>query len=186
MPRRSTHEPSTPHSTVRTGSDQELELLALLPQLAMALRAGRRDVPENVRALIDRAQGLGPRHVSVMIQLALHGPQSVSDLSSRLGVTLPTTSLMVGELSQAGLVERREDAADRRRTIVNISDSYAPELIAMIALRIELLSRVLASLEPAERDGFIKGLRVLVTELTSRETGDNASGILSRCVPGSE
>jgi DNA-binding MarR family transcriptional regulator len=33
----------------------------------------------------------------------------LSKLAERIGLTLGTTSLLVGELSRAGLVERRED-----------------------------------------------------------------------------
>jgi DNA-binding MarR family transcriptional regulator len=34
-----------------------------------------------------------------------------------------TTSLLVGELDRAGFVERHEDEADRRRTIVSLQGS---------------------------------------------------------------
>jgi DNA-binding MarR family transcriptional regulator len=114
---------------------------------------------------LDQTEGLGPRHLKVLAQLALHGPQSVSELSARLGLTVPTTSLMAGELSNAGLVERSEDPADRRRTIVSMSHALVPELDQLVESRIGLVSQVLAELEPDERDAFLKGLRSLIAQI---------------------
>lgn len=140
------------------------ELLALLPRLVAVVRSGSREMPSAARQLVV-AYGLGPRHGAVLVQLAMAGSQSVSELSQRLGVTLATASLLVGELSRAGLVERREDPHDRRRTLVTIVPAHAPAFRAIAAERTALLERALAQLEPAERRGLINGLSVLIAEL---------------------
>lgn len=90
---------------------------------------------------------------------------SVSALSSRLGVTLTTASLMVGELSQSGLVERREDEADRRRTIVELAPDHRAPLEAWLAARAEPLRNTLARLSEDERAAFLKGMRLRGEEL---------------------
>ena len=53
-------------------------------------------------------------------------PATVGELASRLGLTLPTVSGVLADLDRAGLVERRPDPADRRRTIVQIIPGQAP------------------------------------------------------------
>ena len=48
---------------------------------------------------------LNKRHLPALLVITFAGPLSVSDLASRLGHGLPTTSTLVGELSRAGLLE---------------------------------------------------------------------------------
>jgi DNA-binding MarR family transcriptional regulator len=54
-------------------------------------------------------------------ELCAAGPLSVSELPERIGLSLSSASATVIELADAGLIERAEDPADRRRTIVQIS-----------------------------------------------------------------
>ena len=79
--------------------------------------------PPELREAAARGS-LGPRHVPALLAVAAAEPLSVSELSRRLGLGLSTTSTLVGELSRAGLLERYEDDADRRRTIVRLHDDY--------------------------------------------------------------
>jgi DNA-binding MarR family transcriptional regulator len=67
---------------------------------------------------------LSPRHVAALEQIR-GGPLTVGELASRLGLTLPTVSGVLADLDRAGLVERRPDPADRRRTIVQIIPAQA-------------------------------------------------------------
>jgi DNA-binding MarR family transcriptional regulator len=90
------------------------------------------------------------------------GPHSVGQLSSRLGVTLSTASLLVGELSRAGFVVRAEDPNDRRRTIVDLAPEYSHEVGNFVAGRAGPIRSALEQLEPEERSAFVKGLRNLV------------------------
>lgn len=50
---------------------------------------------------------------------------TVNELAVRLEVVPTTVSLMVGELTRKGILERREDEADRRRRIVGIAEGAA-------------------------------------------------------------
>ncbi len=59
-----------------------------------------------------------------MIHLVNAGQMSVSDISNRLGVNLATASLSVTQLANIGIVERKEDPEDHRRTIVSIAERY--------------------------------------------------------------
>jgi DNA-binding MarR family transcriptional regulator len=107
---------------------------------------------------------LGPRHVPVMVRLATEGPMSVGELAESLGLSLPSASLLVGDLSRQGLVERREDERDRRRTIVTVADAYHDDMVAAYTVRSAPVRRALARLSAAERAVLIKGFRLIGEE----------------------
>jgi DNA-binding MarR family transcriptional regulator len=117
---------------------------------------------------------LGPRHVPALIALALEDGLSVSDLAELIGLTLSTTSLLVGELSRAGLVDRAEDEDDRRRTIVRLNERYQADARAWLQERLEPFRRTLQRLTVAQRAGFLQGWRILEEELTRPASGPDA------------
>ncbi len=67
---------------------------------------------------------IAPRHIEILIQLANTKEMSVSDIANRLGVNLTAASLSVTQLANVGIVERKEDPEDHRRTIVSIAEPY--------------------------------------------------------------
>jgi DNA-binding MarR family transcriptional regulator len=97
--------------------------------------------------------------------VATEGPAAVSDLASALGVSLPAASMLTRELEDAGLVERGEDPADRRRTVVELEPRTAAGVHEWLRRRDAPLERALASLDDAERAAFLKGLRALADAL---------------------
>jgi DNA-binding MarR family transcriptional regulator len=111
--------------------------------------------------------GLGPRHVRVLMNLAFEDAQSVSRLAERIGLSLGTTSLMVGELSRAGLVERSEDEHDRRRTIVTLHPSHRKTVQLLFRERTEPMRRALERMAPADRATFMACWRLLAEEVGS-------------------
>jgi DNA-binding MarR family transcriptional regulator len=90
---------------------------------------------------------------------------SVSELSQRIGLSLATTSQLVGELSRAGLLERSEDERDRRRTLVRVPDAYRPHIQAMLEDHMAPMQRTLERLSPRAREHFLEGFRILRDEV---------------------
>jgi DNA-binding MarR family transcriptional regulator len=117
---------------------------------------------------------LGERHVAPLVALVIGGPASVSELAERIGLTPATTSLLVGELSRAGFVERREDEADRRRTIVSIDKSIEDVVRPSLRATLAPLDRALARMSAAQRAHFMDGLRILNEEMR-RSEGNGSS-----------
>ncbi|MGB6577435.1 MAG: MarR family transcriptional regulator, partial [Streptosporangiaceae bacterium] len=107
---------------------------------------------------------LSPRHVAALEQIR-GGPLTVGELASRLDLTLPTVSGVLADLDRAGLVERRPDPADRRRTIVQIIPSQATLISHWLDGAATPLARVLDKLTAAEREAFLKAMDLLETEL---------------------
>jgi DNA-binding MarR family transcriptional regulator len=83
----------------------------------------------------------------------------------------------VSELSRAGLLERVEDDADRRRTLVRVAPEHAAAIEAFLSRRLEPLRRALQRLSLPERAAFVRGLDVLTEELSlAAATGGVAPG----------
>ena len=106
-----------------------------------------------------------PRHVAALVQVALDGPLTISELAERLRVSLATTSQVVSDIEEWELVTKTTDPADRRRTLVAIADAHRPLIRAMIDQRLKPLQRTLQRLEPDQRVSFLQGLVVLADEL---------------------
>jgi len=162
---------STPTPAVTQA--QLAELLPLLPALTKAMTRKSHEVPAAIKADWHR-HGLAPRHMNLLVSLALGGPMSVSELSARLEVGLATASLIVGELGRVGLVVRSEDQTDRRRTIVDLAPAHRQAISAFVGRRAAILKEALEPLTPQERAGLVKGLRAIVSGLDSTLPQDDA------------
>ncbi|WP_153413148.1 MarR family winged helix-turn-helix transcriptional regulator [Nocardia macrotermitis] len=92
-------------------------MVLLMPRLVG--RAKRLPVPEALRSF-----DLAPRHLSLLTYVLLDGPLTVNELASRLEVAPTTASLMISDLSRQGVLARRPDDNDRRRTLVSIAESH--------------------------------------------------------------
>jgi DNA-binding MarR family transcriptional regulator len=135
-------------------------LLLLMPRLVG--RAKRLPVPAALQSL-----DLAPRHLSLLAYLLFDGPLSVNELAERLEVAPTTVSLMVGELSRKGVVERREDDADRRRTIVSIAAANHAAVDAWLARGAQAWRKALEPLTPEQRRMFIDTLLAYEREVTT-------------------
>ncbi|MGW0769370.1 MarR family winged helix-turn-helix transcriptional regulator [Streptomyces sp. NPDC002676] len=128
------------------------ELLLLMPR--MVSRVKRIPVPPVLESL-----SLAPRHLSLLACLLFDGPMTVNELAAHLEVAPTTVSLMVGDLSGKGILDRREDPSDRRRRIVAISPAQHDAIAAWLAPGAAAWRRALEPLTPAERRLFVDTLR---------------------------
>jgi DNA-binding MarR family transcriptional regulator len=144
------------------------ELAGLLARVVHNLKQRGGPPPEPVQAAFDEGS-LAPRHMPVVIAVALEGSMNVSEVAERIGLSVATTSLLVGELSRAGLVERAEDERDRRRTIVTLAEEHREALTAWTQdIVVQPIRRTLERLSPKARASFLEGLRTLAEESEPR------------------
>ncbi len=142
-----------------------------------ALRAlGRAGSGRPAAREILRRHGLAPRHAATLAYLALSGPMGVSALAARLGVARTTASLLVAELAAAGLVDRREDVDDHRRTMVAVSQDSRSEVRQTVEARLAPLRRAAQRLGPARVAELTAGLMVLAEELRGESCDDAGAG----------
>jgi DNA-binding MarR family transcriptional regulator len=142
-----------------TKGQEVAELRLLLRRVMRGLWARRRPTPELLALADDRS--LGRRHVAVLAHVGTEGERSVGALARELGLSLPAASTLARELEQHGLLVRREDPADRRRTVVALAPETEAPVRQWLAGRSVPLERALEALTAAERAAFLKGLRAL-------------------------
>ncbi|MBV9449290.1 MAG: MarR family transcriptional regulator [Streptosporangiaceae bacterium] len=126
---------------------------------------GDRVVHRRHAHLVPGQAEVGPVDLDVGVQPGLVGPITVSELASRLGLTLPTVSGVLADLDRAGFVERHADPADRRRTIVQITPAQTAVITEWLDGAAKPLARVLDKLAPSEQAAFLKAMDLLETEL---------------------
>ncbi|MFI6789493.1 MarR family winged helix-turn-helix transcriptional regulator [Nonomuraea sp. NPDC050383] len=139
-------------------SEEVKEALGFVPLVEAYFRRAQAEMPDELREIF-RRHGLTARHGAVIPQLTVEASLSVSELAARMGMSLTTASELVSDLGRAGLVERREDPANRRRTLVSLAPRHRAMVERFVALRAAPLLQVLDNLSPADRQGFVAGLR---------------------------
>lgn len=142
--------------------DAVSELIKWLPEIAAGLK--RTAVPDELRPLFS-SSSMGPRHIPALAYLLAEGPMAVSHLAARLGVTTGTASLMTTQLAEYGLIERREDPADRRRTLVSVAPGRTDVVETWLRHRAEPIRRCMKRLSGTERQLVARALGILAEEL---------------------
>lgn len=127
----------------------------LLDHLArrMRLRA------ESVLAPFD----LRPRHLVALTVLRAGGGISQQALASTLEMDGTNIVGLLNHLEAGGLVERRRSAIDRRRHVVEITDTGAKRLNEAECALATAEDEVLVALDPAEREALYELLRHAAT-----------------------
>jgi DNA-binding MarR family transcriptional regulator len=106
---------------------------------------------------------LTPQQDAVLQHLALSGPLSVGEMSKHLARAQSVVSEIVDGMVDRALLERMQDAQDRRRTLVWLTDEGRDAL----RRRREVLDagrvrRAMRALSPGLRASLIEGMRGLV------------------------
>jgi DNA-binding MarR family transcriptional regulator len=146
--------------------DERKRLLAAILEFSSLIR--RPEPNESSRLALGRTMrkhGLEQRHASALLTIALYAPMTITQLAGRHHVTLKTASLIAVELEDAGLIQRREDPTDRRRTIVTIPKAKERAIYEGLNNRAAHLARTLDRLTPQQREGLISGLETLTEEM---------------------
>ena len=121
---------------------------------AVYLTFHRRDGPRSQLPGASRA---------VLEHLALAGPLTVGEAAAHLSRAQSVISEIVTHLEHQGLLEREDDPADRRRTLIWLTPGGHDALRRdREVLSLDHLARAMARLPPARADDLIAGLRALV------------------------
>jgi DNA-binding MarR family transcriptional regulator len=95
--------------------------------------------------------GLGASDGQFMTLLNVHGPLTPGQLARHTGMTTGTVTGVLDRLERAGLVERRRDAADRRRVVVTPrQDTLEKTFYPQYEQQARWLDRVLRTRSPEE------------------------------------
>ena len=136
-----------------TGEQAQAERFAELFR-AVYLTFHRRDGPRSQLAGASRA---------VLEHLALAGPLTVGEAAAHLHRAQSVISEIVTHLERQGLLEREDDPADRRRTLIWLTP-HGHDVLRRDreVLGVDLLALALAKLPPGQADDLLSLLRALV------------------------
>lgn len=89
----------------------------------------------------------------------------VGDVASAIGMSLPSTSRLIQRLERRGLVSTQRDEADRRATLVRMSEKGNQLREAVVARRREMMVAALARHAPRLPPYLTPGLKAIAAAL---------------------
>ena len=136
-------------------------LTSIAEELDRDLRAIRTALRRPLEAEIARGALTGPQ-MSAMQVLLTSGGLSLKELSKQLGLAHSTVSGIVDRLENRGMVERRQEEADKRFSrIVPTAQVRAWLRDTWPKLETNPLAEALARATPAQRKQVVEGMRTL-------------------------
>lgn len=103
-----------------------------------------------------------PSQYQALCALQEHPGIDQSELGKLIGQDRSTVSLVVQLLLDRGLIRRRVDARDKRRTNLSLSESGAQTLVHVAPAARRAQNRLLAALPEEARPGFLTLLHMLL------------------------
>src|SRR5215469_7081297 len=99
--------------------------------------------------------------LKVIMILAGHPGMTISQLAESLSIGKPSTSILVDRLVQQGLLQRTEDEADRRRTLVTLTAAGNDLTTRLHQGNIERMVQWYSALAPDDLAALRRGLEAL-------------------------
>ncbi|MBP2666605.1 MAG: transcriptional regulator, MarR family [Firmicutes bacterium] len=106
---------------------------------------------------------------TAMIEIGRAGFLSVNQLAERLDLDKSTVSRSSDRLVVDGLLLREEDPADRRYVVLKLSDKGKQSYSNLEQRMTSYFEKVIAEIDPHERDQVLKSLQLLSSALKSEK-----------------
>jgi DNA-binding MarR family transcriptional regulator len=120
------------------------------------------------------AQGLSMTAAATLASIERAGPQRLTLLAAREGVTQPAMTQLISRLEESGLVRREPSREDGRVVLVAITDAGRETLAHRRANRRERLASIVAQLSPEHRAALAIALPALDALASVRRDDDPA------------
>jgi DNA-binding MarR family transcriptional regulator len=108
-----------------------------------------------------QAHGLSIVGFQVLALLEMHGGMPMTRLADELGVALPNATGIVGRLVERGIVARADDAQDRRRVVVTLTDTGHGLIAEMEEGRRERMSRLFSQMTDDQQERLLQSVKDL-------------------------
>ena len=162
---------SSPLSGPDVSADRRDDAITLIRRVNRFLRAG--DLDDATVGELTLAQ------LRVLFRLRNRGPMPSSQLAGGLGVTLPTVTSVIDRLVAKDLVDRTDDASDRRRVIVGVTAAGRETVERVQQGRRARLARALETLDERELLALVTGLEALATAADALERTEPEPAVAS-------
>lgn len=121
-----------------------------------------------------------PHGITPVQYAALHAIANAPNIDQRtlarsIGLDTSTTASVIDRLEARGLMQRNASPDDRRVRLLTLTDSGRGCLAAIRPGMLRAQERILAPLPKAQRETFVRMLRVLVTENNDLSRAPSAS-----------
>jgi DNA-binding MarR family transcriptional regulator len=133
---------------------------ATVDAFAVALAADLERIVGLYRSL-SPASGLSMTAAATLASVERFGPQRLTVLAVREGVTQPAMTQLISRLEESGLVRREPSPEDGRVVLVVITDDGRATLARRRAVRAERLAGIIAELDPDHRAALAGALPAL-------------------------
>jgi DNA-binding MarR family transcriptional regulator len=136
-------------------------------ELASAVDAFQAWIDRRQRTMLAQLHSCNQSPAQLHVLGVLHevGPMTVSQLATRLAISVPSASAMVDRMVDAGLVGRARSEEDRRIVSVWVAPAGETALSAAIGGRRGMLERVLRQLDAEELADTVRVLARLEVAL---------------------
>jgi DNA-binding MarR family transcriptional regulator len=132
-----------------------------LDALAAALAADFERITGLLRSLSPAGSGLSMTAAATLASIERSGPQRLTHLAAREGVTQPAMTQLISRLEDGGLVRREPSPDDGRVVLVTITDAGRATVARRRGVRAERLAVILAQLSPAHQEALASVLPAL-------------------------
>jgi DNA-binding MarR family transcriptional regulator len=134
-------------------------MLSTSSDLASRLRL---DISRMARRLRQEAGALlTPSQTAALATIEKHGPLTPSELATRERIQRPTATRVLAFLEDAGHVTRAVDPADRRSSLVSISEQGRALLAVARTRKDAYLAQRLEALDDADREALDRAAAIL-------------------------
>ena len=115
-----------------------------------------------------RPEGLSVPQFRALGFLYRRGGASLSDVSERMGLALPTTSRMMDTLVKRGFVARETSASDRRCVVLSLTGQGRSAYDAASRETCARLAETLRALSASEREEVVRAMQSLLRVFARR------------------
>jgi DNA-binding MarR family transcriptional regulator len=126
---------------------------------------------ERFRARAGRRRGIGPSGVTVMTTLLLDGARGPSELAGLLDITTASATELIDRLQALGFVRRRPHPRDRRRLLVELTDTGAQEIGAVFGSFTARVERSGETMSAGDRAAVLDFVRTVRRNLGEEDRG---------------
>jgi DNA-binding MarR family transcriptional regulator len=126
--------------------------------VAAVLTASRVLVGVSARSLAQVEESVTLTQFRTLVVLDGHGPSRLNLLAERLDVTASTALRMVDRLIAAGLVDRRENAQDRREVVIDLTSEGRSLVRKVTRKRRVEIERIVRGMPVGRRRELVRAL----------------------------
>ena len=112
------------------------------------------------------AEGITPSITRLLLPLEDEGELTVKELASSAGLNKSTTTILVNEMREIGLVEKTRDASDMRIVRVSLTEKGRAETSKIKRALAEISASALDGVTPDEQANIKMGLFKIISNLS--------------------